>query len=72
VTEQEVLFLADQAPKAMVERIRDGTWRSTVPDDSTLHTGITLRELIEHHTHDDTWVPDIFAGRTTAKVRQPA
>ena len=68
MTEQEVFVLADQALKAVVDKIRDDQWRLIVPDDMTRTPGVTLRKLVDYHAYDDAWVPDMLAGRTMDEV----
>ena len=69
MTEQEVFILADQALLRVVEQIRDGQWSAVVPAEMTHgRPGSTLREVVNYHAYDDSWVPDTLAGRTIDEV----
>ena len=67
MTEPEVFVLADRALNDVVVQIRDDQWDVEIPDwfqvRRTDHTP-TLREIINYHAYDDSWVPDTLAGRT--------
>jgi uncharacterized protein (TIGR03086 family) len=69
MTEQEVFILADEALKAVVDKIRADQWDQPVPDEMTPRKpGSTLRTVIGYHAYDDAWVPDVLAGRTKEEV----
>ena len=66
MTEPEVFILADQALNKVVGQIKDGQWGMEMPPEFTRHQPdkATLRTIINYHTYDDAWVPDIMAGKT--------
>jgi uncharacterized protein (TIGR03086 family) len=71
MTETETFVLADRALNGVVQQIRDDQWDMPMPasfqrrDSATVPT---LREIIGYHAYDDSWVPDMLAGRTMAEV----
>jgi uncharacterized protein (TIGR03086 family) len=69
--EHQVFVLADRALNAVVAQIEDDQWSMQIPPG--FQTGPTdhvpdLREIINYHAYDDSWVPDMLAGRTMAEV----
>jgi uncharacterized protein (TIGR03086 family) len=69
--ESKVFVLADRALNAVVAQIKDDQWSMKMP--AGFQTGPTdevptLREIINYHAYDDSWVPDMLAGRTMAEV----
>jgi uncharacterized protein (TIGR03086 family) len=70
-TEPEVFVLADRALNEVVSRISDDQWSMEMPPwFQTRRTGHTptLREIVSYHAYDDSWVPDMLAGRTMDEV----
>src|ERR1700738_3761683 len=71
MSEPEVFVLADRAINRVVAQIRDDQWSMKVPPDfarrQTDRTP-TLREIVNYHAYDDSWVPDMLAGRTMDEV----
>lgn len=67
VTEREVFVLADRALNAVVAKIAGDQWAMEMPP-SFLRRGSdkppTLRQIINYHAYDDSWVPVMLAGRT--------
>jgi hypothetical protein len=67
MTEHEVFVLADRALNDVVAKIGDGHWDMQMPP-SFARPGEgeppTLREIANYHAHDDSWVPDMLAGKT--------
>lgn len=69
--EQDVFVLADETLLRVVEQIRDDQWTMTMPPSFRIkdpNRTITLREVIAYHAYDDSWVPDMVAGRTMDEV----
>jgi len=68
--ENKVFVLADRALNSVVAQIKDEQWSMQMPPDfqtrQTDHVP-TLREIINYHAYDDSWVPDMLAGRTMAE-----
>jgi uncharacterized protein (TIGR03086 family) len=69
MNEAEVFILADRALNGVVAQIRDEQWDMPMPASfarrDTEHVP-TLREIINYHAYDDSWVPDMLAGKTMA------
>ncbi|HAC46373.1 MAG TPA: hypothetical protein DCF65_09930 [Chloroflexi bacterium] len=67
MTEQEVFVLADGTLNDVVAKIGDGQWDMRMPA-SFARRGEgeppTLREIVNYHAYDDSWVPDMLAGKT--------
>jgi uncharacterized protein (TIGR03086 family) len=73
--ETSIFELADHALNAVVAQIRDDQWDVELPASfatSAADHVPTLRELIGYHAYDDSWVPDMLAGRTMAEVGEDA
>jgi uncharacterized protein (TIGR03086 family) len=71
MTEPEVFVLADRALQSVVARIGDGQWEMPMPPEFMRRGSDdvpTLRAIIGYHAYDDSWVPDMLAGRTMAEV----
>jgi uncharacterized protein (TIGR03086 family) len=71
LTEPEVFVLADHALNDVVAQIRDDQWDMEMPPSfATRRTDHrpTLREIINYHAYDDSWVPDMLAGKTMAEA----
>ena len=71
LTEPEVFVLADHALNDVVAQIRDDQWAMEMPPSfATRRTDSrpTLREIINYHAYDDSWVPDMLAGKTMAEA----
>jgi len=71
MTEQELFVLADRALNGVVAQVRDDQWAMEMPEG--FFTRATdqrpvLREVINYHAYDDSWVPDMLAGRTMDEV----
>jgi uncharacterized protein (TIGR03086 family) len=65
--EPDVFILADRALNHVVAQIKDAQWQMPMPPSfarrDSDHTP-TLREIINYHAYDDSWVPDMLAGKT--------
>jgi hypothetical protein len=71
IPEAEIFVLADQAAVQVYGRIREDQWDSTLPplfDMPGADTPGPLRQTINHFAYDDSWVPDMLAGRTMDEV----
>src|SRR5437899_11209794 len=67
LSEPDVFVLADHALNDVVAQIRDDQWAMEMPPSfATRRTDrrLTLREIINYHAYDDSWVPDMLAGKT--------
>jgi uncharacterized protein (TIGR03086 family) len=71
MNEPEVFVLADSTLNGVVQQIRDDQWDMEMPPTfatrGTDHSP-TLREVVNYHAYDDSWVPDMLAGRTMAEA----
>ena len=67
MSEPDVFVLADRALNNVVARIKAEQWQMPMPPSfarrDTDHTP-TLHEIINYHAYDDSWVPDMLAGKT--------
>lgn len=70
VLEQRISVLAARRLNEVVQQIKDDQWSMTLPPDFQTMQGatVTLREVLDYHTYDDAWVPDMLAGKTMAEV----
>src|SRR2546430_11748000 len=71
LSEPEVFVLADHALNDVVARIRDAEGAMGIPSSlATRRTDrrLTLREVVNYHAYDDSWVPDMLAGKTMAEA----
>ncbi|MGH2719315.1 MAG: TIGR03086 family metal-binding protein, partial [Actinomycetota bacterium] len=71
MTEAEAFVIADEALCNVVDQIADDQWSMALP--AWFATGgskeeLDLRKVINYHTFDDAWVPDVLAGKTAAEV----
>jgi uncharacterized protein (TIGR03086 family) len=71
MTEQEVFVLADRTLNDVVAKIADARWDMRMPA-SFARRGAgeppTLREIVNYHAYDDSWVPYMLAGKTMEKA----
>jgi hypothetical protein len=67
MTEQEVFVLADRTLNDVVAKISDDQWDMRMPA-SFARRGAgeppTLREIVNYHAYDDSWVAGMLAGKT--------
>ena len=71
IREAEVFVLADQTAVRVFGQIRDAQWGTTLPplfDMPGADQPVPLRQAINHLAYDDSWVPDMLAGRTMDEV----
>ena len=69
--EPEVFVLADHALNDVVAQIKDEQWAMEMPPSFATRAADhrpTLREIINYHAYDDSWVPDMLAGKTMAEA----
>ncbi|HVQ44718.1 MAG TPA: TIGR03086 family protein [Candidatus Saccharimonadia bacterium] len=68
-TEQEIFVMADRALEQVVSQIKPEQYTQIVPPEiTTRQPGSSLRQIINYHAYDDSWVPDTLAGKTAAQV----
>ncbi len=68
MTEQEVFVLADRILNEVVTKIADDQWDMRMPVRFARRGAgepPTIREIVNHHAHDDSWVQDMLAGKST-------
>ena len=64
-----VFSLAEHALLHVVEQIKDEQWELEVPGPLRWRGWHrTLRDAVSHFAYDDSWVPDVLAGKTMAEV----
>jgi uncharacterized protein (TIGR03086 family) len=71
MTEPDVFILADRTLNGVVAQIRDDQWAMEMPPSFARRAtdqAPTLRDIITYHAYDDSWVPDMLAGRTMDEV----
>ena len=66
MNEPEIFILADRTLNGVVTQIKDGQWAMEMPP--SFATGQvdhvpTLREIVNYHAYDDSWVPDMLAAK---------
>jgi uncharacterized protein (TIGR03086 family) len=67
VDETEVFVRADETLNRVIAQIRDDQWDMTMPANFVMRNSDhapTLREIVNYHAYDDSWVPDTLSGRT--------
>jgi hypothetical protein len=71
IPEAEVFVLADQAAVQVYGQIREDQWDSKLPplfEMPGADQPVPLRQAINHYAYDNSWVPDMLAGRTMDEV----
>jgi len=71
IREAEVYLLADEAAVGVFGQIKGEQWASTIPpvfDMPGADQPVELRKMVNHFAYDDSWVPDMLAGRTMDEV----
>ena len=70
MSEQEVFILSEKALAGVIDQIREDQWSLPTPD--WFHNGrqgaVDLRAIVNYHTYDTAWVPDVLAGKTIDEV----
>jgi uncharacterized protein (TIGR03086 family) len=67
LTEQEVFVLANRTLNDVVANVSDDQWDIRMPASFARRGAAeppTLREIVNYHAYDDSWVPDMLAGTT--------
>jgi uncharacterized protein (TIGR03086 family) len=67
VDETEVFVRADEALNRVIAQIHDDQWGMAMPANFVMRNSDhapTLREIVNYHAYDDSWVPDTLSGRT--------
>lgn len=70
IREQRAAFQATRLFKDLVDRIDESKWDMVMPPTFKNGSGgeWTLRQIVNYHAYDDSWIPDMFAGRTIEEV----
>jgi hypothetical protein len=71
IREAELFVLADEAAVGVYSRIRPDQWELVLPplfDMEGANQPIPLRQAVNHYAYDNSWVPDLLAGRTMDEV----
>jgi hypothetical protein len=71
IPEAEVFVLADQAAVQAYGQIREDQWDGKLPplfEMPGADQPVPLRQAVNHYAYDNSWVPDMLAGRTMDEV----
>ncbi|HEV7470864.1 MAG: hypothetical protein JWP64_1016 [Pseudonocardia sp.] len=71
IREAELFVMAEQVLVEVIGRIRHEHWRIVVPamfDMPGADLALRMKPLVNHYAYDDSWVPDLLAGRTMEDV----
>jgi uncharacterized protein (TIGR03086 family) len=69
MNEASVFVLVDRALNGVVGGIADEQWGTEIAEGVVFREGDrTLRDLVNHFASDESWVPDVLAGRTADEV----
>src|SRR5215468_2360720 len=70
MNEQEVFSGSEYALTKVVDQIKENQWDMQMPPEFARRTesSVTLRELINYHAYDDSWVPNTLVGKTIEEV----
>jgi hypothetical protein len=71
IPEAEIFVLADETAVRVYGQIREDHWDTKHPplfDMPGADQPVALRQAINHFAYDDSWVPDMLAGRTMDEV----
>jgi uncharacterized protein (TIGR03086 family) len=71
MNEAEVFVLADETLNRVIAQIRDDQWDMAMPASFVMRNSDrspSLREIVNYHAYDDSWVPDTLSGNTMDEV----
>jgi uncharacterized protein (TIGR03086 family) len=71
MNEAEVFVLADATLNRVIAQIRDEQWDMEMPASFVMRNrdrSPSLREIVNYHAYDDSWVPDTLSGKTMEEV----
>jgi uncharacterized protein (TIGR03086 family) len=68
MTEPELFMNANKALRGVILEIKDDQWDLEVPAAMSWRPSQTLHDIVNYHTYDDAWVPDVLAGKTAEEV----
>jgi hypothetical protein len=71
IREAEIFLQAEAAVVSVYARLRDRDWDSLLPpvfDMPGADQPVQIRRMVNHHLYDDSWIPDMLAGRTMDEV----
>jgi hypothetical protein len=66
--QRELFLLSDAALREVVNRIRPEQLDLPAPGEWTSVPDPTVRDILAGHVFDESWVPDVLAGRTIEEV----
>lgn len=70
MSEQQIFVLSEKALAKVIAQIRPEHWDQPKP--TWFETGaqgdVSLRSIVNYHSYDSAWVPDVLAGKTMAEV----
>lgn len=70
MTIQETFAASEGALSIVIKQIKDEQWSMQMPIAfaTRAKSNVTLREIVNYHVYDDSWVPDTLAGKTIEEV----
>jgi hypothetical protein len=71
IPEAEVFLLAEAAVVSVYAQLREEHWDTVIPplfDMPGADQPTPVRQMVNHHLYDDSWIPDMLAGRTMDEV----
>jgi uncharacterized protein (TIGR03086 family) len=71
MNEAEVFVLADETLNRVIAQVRDEQWDMEMPASFVMRNSDRsprLREIVNYHAYDDSWVPDTLSGKTMDEV----
>jgi hypothetical protein len=68
VSQQKLFLAADSALREVIDQLKPADLEREAPAEWTTAGIPTLRAVLEAHTRDEAWVPDVIAGKTMGEV----
>ena len=68
MNQKELFLQSDAALRSVIDRIRPEQLALPAPAGWSRAENPTLRDILGYHAFDESWVPDVLAGRTIEEV----
>jgi hypothetical protein len=68
MTETEFFLASDADLRSVIDRLTPDDLARPAPPEWTSTPDPTLRDIVASHLYDESWVPDVVAGRTADEV----
>jgi hypothetical protein len=68
MTETELFLASDADLRSVIDRLTPDQLTRRMPQDWSSTPDPTLRDIVVSHLYDESWVPDVIAGRTAEEV----